>query len=169
MPLDVTKATDQELQNLVDNHRRAAATNAPLYLDALGELERRKGNGLDFDKSYAAILNAAKKRQFLSYKDLADASGADWQRVHYSIGRHLGALVEYAHRRGWPLLSAIVVNKPNVKTGEMEPETLRGFIGIARYLEIPVVDEEAFLRSQQTAVFDWAARLPDQPDGTSRK
>jgi hypothetical protein len=66
------------------------------------------GNGLDFDKSFEIIRRAATQRRFVNYKELADGSGADWKRVHYSIGKHLWALVEYAHRKGWPMLSAVV-------------------------------------------------------------
>jgi hypothetical protein len=47
------------------------------------------------------------------------------------------------------MLSAIVVNKPNVGTGTMEPETLKGFIAAARDLGYSVSDEEEFLREQQ--------------------
>jgi hypothetical protein len=55
------------------------------------------------------------------------------------------------------MLSAVVVNKPNVRSGAMEPETLRGFVGAARELGYPVTNEEAFLREQQARVFEWAA------------
>jgi hypothetical protein len=55
------------------------------------------------------------------------------------------------------MLSAIVVNKPNVRSGVMEPETLKGFVAAARDLGYPVTDEEAFLREQQVRVFEWAA------------
>jgi hypothetical protein len=54
------------------------------------------------------------------------------------------------------MLSAIVVNKPNIGSGAMEPETLKGFIGAARLLGYVVADEEAFLREQQDEVFAWA-------------
>jgi hypothetical protein len=52
---------------------------------------------------------------------------------------------------GWPMLSAIVVNKPNVQTGDMEPETLRGFVAAARELGYPITDQVAFLKEQQHA------------------
>lgn len=55
------------------------------------------------------------------------------------------------------MLSAIVVNKSNVRSGAMEPETLKGFVAAARDLGYPVTDAEAFLREQQTRVFAWAA------------
>jgi hypothetical protein len=160
MPINVTKLGDDELKNLIDNHRRHKATSAPVYLDALRELQIRKGKGLEFDKSFEIIRDAAKERRFLSYKDLADASGADWNQVHYSIGGHLWDLVEFAYRNDWPMLSAVVVNKPNVGSGTMEPETLKGFIGAARELGYQVTDEEAFLREQQAHVFAWAASEP---------
>jgi hypothetical protein len=164
MPINVSDLSVPELENLVNNHRRNNATAKPLYVDALQELEKRKGKGLDFNKSLVIILQAAKERRFLSYKELADGSEADWGQVHYAIGGHLWNLVEYAHRKGWPLLSAIVVNKPNVATGAMEPETLKGFIAAAHDLGIPVTDEVAFLKDEQAKVFAWAqsAAIPAQ-------
>ena len=112
---------------------------------------------LDFDKSFQIVKELAKQRRFLSYKDLADAGGADWNQVHYSIGGHLWNLVEFAHRNGWPMLSAVVVNKPNVESEKMEMETLRGFVSAARELGYRISDKEAFLREQQAHVFEWAA------------
>ncbi|MFO1128341.1 MAG: hypothetical protein U1E66_07945 [Rhodospirillales bacterium] len=156
MGIDVTTLSEDELKNLIANYRRLNATAQPLFRKALNELEHRKGKGLDFEKSLAIIRNAAEQGRFLSYKDLADESGAEWTHVHYSIGAHLWQLVEYADLRGWPMLSAIVVNQENVKSGQMEPGTLKGFVGAARMLGYPVIDPEAFLIEQQTRVFDWA-------------
>src|SRR6266446_2963681 len=98
MPINVTNLTDDQLKNLINNHRRHEATSAPMYLEALRELQVRKGRGLEFDKSFRIIKAAAQEHRFLSYKELADASGADWNQVHYSIGWHLWDLVEFAHR-----------------------------------------------------------------------
>jgi hypothetical protein len=155
MAIDIAGLSTPQIETLIQNHRNKAATNAPLYADALRELEKRKGKGLDFDKSLSIIHQAAKEGRYISYKELADASGADWGQVHYAVGRHLWNLVEYAHRRRWPLLSAIVVNKPNIDTGKMEPDTLKGFIAAARLLDYPVIDEQAFLKEQQARVFAW--------------
>ena len=156
MPIDVAKLSDDQLKNLIENHRRKQATTVPPYVDAIREWQVRRGRGLDFDKSFAIIKAAAREHRFLSYKELADASGADWNQVHYSIGGHLWNLVEFAHLNGLPMLSAVVVNKPNVSSGTMEPETLKGFIGAASLLGYKVTDEEAFLREQQAKVFEWA-------------
>jgi hypothetical protein len=54
------------------------------------------------------------------------------------------------------MLSAVVVNKQNVASGSMEPETLKGFIAAARELGFSITDEETFLREQQRRVFEWA-------------
>jgi hypothetical protein len=58
------------------------------------------------------------------------------------------------------MLSAIVVNKPNVDSGRMEPATLKGFIGAARLLGYAVTDEKAFLKEQQARVFASAKENP---------
>ena len=152
--IDVTGLTIEGLKNLIANHRARNATNLPAYVAGLRELESRLGRGLDFDKSFEIIRQAAREQRFLSYKELAEASGAKWSQVHYEIGGHLWRLVEYAHRREWPMLSAIVVNKPNVETGLMEPDTLAGFLRAAKDLGYAITDESAFLREQQERVFE---------------
>jgi hypothetical protein len=155
--IDVARLDTERLRNLIANYRTKRATNSPVYLNALRELEHRTGGGLDFEKSYQAIREAARERRFLSYKELADASGAEWSKVHYGVGGHLWRLVEYAHRKGWPMLSAIVVNQSNVATGKMEPGTLKGFIRAARDLDHVVTSESDFLREQQELVFRWGS------------
>jgi hypothetical protein len=150
--------SDQELKNVIENHRRHGKVHECYYLDAMEELARRKGQGLDFRKSFELIRKTATERRFMSYKDLADASGADWSKVRYAVNTHLGDLILYAHGKGWPMLSAVVVNQPNVATGAMEPPTLKGFVEAARSLGYVVTDEEKFLRDQQERVFEWAAQ-----------
>lgn len=163
--MDPTESlTDKQLQNVIDNHRRHHKTTEPAFLDALAEQARRKGKGLDFDKTFALVRAAAAERRFLSYKQLADESGADWSKVRYAVNDHLGELIAYAHGKGWPLLSAIIVNQQNLATGAMEPATLKGFAAAARDLGYTVTDEEAFLREQQERVFTWAAGQGAGPD-----
>lgn len=96
------------------NHRSRGATGSTGYVAALRELERRIGRGLDFDTTCRVIRDAARQRRFVSYKELADASGVQRSQVRYAMSEHLWRLVEYAHRMKWPMLSAIVVNKQNV-------------------------------------------------------
>src|SRR5262245_24391451 len=146
MPIDVTLFSDDQLENFIRNHRDKNATHLPEYHLALEERARRKGNGLDFNKSFRAIRKAAMEHRFISYGELAEQSEAEWTKVRYAMNQHLGDLVEFAHRKGWPLLSTIVVNQSNLETGELEPSSLKGFVTAARLLGIPVTDERTFLR-----------------------
>ena len=157
MPKPIEDHTDQQLRNVVDNHRAKGRLTEPYYLSALDELARRKGHGLDFTRSLELIRRAARDKRFISYKELAEESGADWSKVRYAMNTHLGYLIDFAHGRGWPLLSAIVVNKQNLQNGDMEPTTLTGFVEAARFLGYTVNDKIEFLRVQQQRVFAWAA------------
>ena len=163
MPRDLKEMTAERLRILIGNHERLGRTDEPQYIDAKDELDKRLSQGLNFQTSLRIISSAAREGRFLSYKDLADASGVEWGKAHYAIGDHLWRLVDYAHLHGWPMLSAIVVNKPNVGTGRMEPDTLKGFISAAKVLgHDDIVDEEGFMRMQQRQVFAWAqARATD--------
>jgi hypothetical protein len=139
--VEVLKLTDEQLRNLIKNHRTKGATSPPRYIEALDELARRQGHGLNFETTMRIVQSAARRRKFLSYKELADASGVDWNKAHYAVNDHLWQLVEYAHRRGWPCLSAIIVNKSNVGMGDTEPSTLKA----AHDLGYAITDEHAFL------------------------
>jgi hypothetical protein len=87
----------------------------------------------------------------------------EWLRDWWRAARPDDVPSEYANGQEdakgqkWPMLSAIVVNKPNKETGRMDPATLKGFVAAARVLGHAVVDEEQFLREQQAEVFKWAA------------
>ncbi len=58
---------------------------------------------LDPEKTYATILAAARAHRFVSYGDLAAASGVPWPRARHLVPQHLGQLVAVAHERDWPL------------------------------------------------------------------
>lgn len=149
--------TDKQLEAFIQNHRDKNATDRPVFAEALAERARRKGQGLDFEKTLAAVRLAAREKRFLSYKELADVSGANWTKVHWAMNTHLGELLEYCHRMSLPLLSAIVVNKKNVDAGDIEEEALRGFVTAARALGYHITDERGFFREQQRKAFEWAA------------
>jgi hypothetical protein len=159
MAISFDDLTNKQLQTLIENHQRKNATDTPKYTAALQELERRTGKGLDFEKSRSIIIRAAKRKEFLTYKELADASGAEWNKVHYAINGHLWRLINYAKNNDWPMLSAVVVNQKHKLTGNMEPKTLKGFINAARLLGHSITDEDQFLRDQQQQVFTWASNI----------
>lgn len=153
--IDVQRLSDDELRNLIRNHQAKHATDRPLYRQAIEETHRRHGGTLDLDRSLAYLRAAAAQRRFVSYGELAEANGAEWDKVRYPMNTHLWALVCLAHAKGWPMLSAMVVNKQHVATGHMEPATLTGFVGAANDLGYEITDAQSFLREQQEACFRW--------------
>jgi hypothetical protein len=153
----VAEKSDAELANLIANYERHRRINDPRYLEALAERDRRRSAGLSFDRSKQVIATAARAGKFVSYKQLADASGVSWQRAHFPIFNHLWDLSVWSHGKFGILLSAVVVNEPNRETGEKDPDALNGFIRGAIEIGLDVgQDHEAFLRQQQHRVFEWA-------------
>jgi hypothetical protein len=155
--IDIESKSKEELENIVANHRRLKKYSAPLFLKAVAQLERKKTGSFDLEKTVTVIRASAVNRRFLSYKDVAEASGLDWSRVHWTIGPHLETVCEYAHGKGWPLLSAIVVNVDKVDSGEMRAENLKGFVAAAQAVGRDVgADYVRFVHDEQQRVFDWA-------------
>jgi len=116
---------------------------------------------LDTEKTYKAIRQAAKEGRFISYGEIADASGLPWAKARRLVPTMLGQLATIAHERGWPLLSAIVVTKENLKSGAIEDAALDGFLGAARMVGLVVDDPQAFVTDQQHKVFAWASGAPE--------
>lgn len=150
------KYEDKEVRAQIANYRRNKKTSDPFYFSLLEESSRRFGKGFDFEKTLVAVKQAAKEGRFLAYKELADRSGCEWSKVRYAIPKHLQALLEYCHARGLPLLSSIVVNKHNAKTGTLDEAALSGFVRGVEETGIRVDDPEAFLRAEQQKTFEWA-------------
>lgn len=103
----------------------------------------------------AFIREAARAGRFVSYGQVADAQGAEWARVRQAMGRHLLNVCAAAMAEGGPMISAIVVNRTHLATGDMDEGTLAGFLASARELGLAVEDGRAFLRAQQRATFAW--------------
>ncbi|TDH62909.1 hypothetical protein E2C06_09485 [Dankookia rubra] len=115
------------------------------------------GAALDRRRSFAAIRAAAEARRFLSYGAVAAASGLAWQAARRRMDPHLFALCAWATERGWPLLSAIVVDRTSVAHGAMRGRPLIGFARAAeRCGRIVGGDAAAFLADEQQRVFAWA-------------
>ncbi|WP_281825791.1 hypothetical protein [Jannaschia rubra] len=147
----VSEMSDNQLDAEIANHERLGETRRPRYDDLLEARGRR--SGLDFETSLALIARAAAEGRYLSYGEVADENGADWNAIRHAMNAHLGDLVRWAHLRGLPMVSAIVVNKRHIGTGDMDPSTLKGFSVAARQLGYDFDDADAFLRDQQSAVF----------------
>jgi hypothetical protein len=162
MRIDLKVKTDQELENLIENFRQRARTDDPLFLAALEERALRRGKGFTVDKSLQVIRDAARKRRFVGYTELASANGLSWNEAHFGLPKHLWDLVVVGHHRGLGMLSAICVNTAKVATGEMEPSTLKGFIEAAKEIgQYDGSDPEKFLRRQQEEVFAKAGKASE--------
>ena len=119
-------------------------------------------NQLDLKTTYRAILDAARDRRFISYGDLAKANNANWQKNRHKLFSQLGKLNEIAVSNGWPMLSAIVVNQNNIKSGTLEGDARKGFITFAKELDFDIGNHTAFIKKQQQDIFSWAQYAPDE-------
>ena len=130
----------------------------PRYLELL-EASSRFGR-LEVKRTLAFILSAARDRRFVSYGEIAQANGLVWSfEVRHRMNGHLWDVIRTGHDQGLPILSAIVVNKENLDTGAMAPETLVGFIRASENLGYKVDDPEVFLLQQQTLIFERFAKM----------
>jgi len=121
---------------------------------------------LDITRTYAAIIEAARARRFLTYVDVAQASGVPWSKARYPIGQHLDRMLAIAQRRGWPLLTSIVVRKDDAQTGRLTDGARTGFLqGVRRNgVEVAEEDADAFIIHEQQRTFEWASGAPDALD-----
>lgn len=115
---------------------------------------------LDPRLTLAAIRAAAEARRFLSYGDVAAASGLPWNAARRRMDPHLFGVCRWATARGWPLLSALVVDQKSAAHGRMRGRPLIGFARCAeRVGRFVGEDAAAFLAVEQEAVFAWAERV----------
>lgn len=158
MAMDLKAKTKIELDNLVRNYAAAGKTNDPVYLSVLEERSLRQDHGLLIQNSKDVVVLAASQRRFVGYDELAKASGIPWSKAYVGLSSHLWHLANIGSKRGWGILTAIVVNKENVATGKLDDGAMKGFIQAARDLNFDVgTDHEAFLRGQQEQIFLAAA------------
>jgi hypothetical protein len=115
---------------------------------------------LDIEKTTDAIRRHASRREFITYGQVAAESNLAWSAQVRSLMRpHLEAVCERMLTKAGAMISAIVVNQTNLRTGELEPGSLTGFVDCARRLGLGIADDRlAFLRQQQELTFRWAER-----------
>lgn len=120
--------------------------------------------GLSLVATLAAIRAAAEARRFLSYGAVAAASGLPWSTARRRMDPHLFDLCRRATDRGWPLLSALVVDQRSLAHGAMRGRPMIGFARAAeRCGRIVGPDPAAFLAEEQVRVFAWAEAHHGQP------
>ena len=140
------------------NYEKAGKTATVGYVNVVQAITDFEANKLSVKNTTRFIIQAAKERRFLSYANIAKENKAVWSKVKYAMPKHLIEVSAQAHARGWPMLTAIVVNEKNTATGKLDEESLSDFSKCAKDLGYEVTDETEFLKAQQAAVFEVAER-----------
>lgn len=156
---DLSGYDDEAIIGAIQRHQDQNATDSKLYKALVEENARRSVKRLDPDKTIALLIFTAKGDEFISYKDVAAASGIDFSKVRYQVGKHLDAILTLCDQRKWPLLTCLCVKQSEKKTGALSGDSLKGFIGAARRLKHHVTDEEKFLIDCQQECRKWARTL----------
>jgi hypothetical protein len=156
MAIDLDSKATKDLETIVANCVRLNRTGDAVFAAANKILETRRTGEYNMDKTIAAIRKHGRVRNFLSYKDVAEASGLNWVRSRRGVGPHLDALSVHCNDQGWPLLTAIVVQKDKMDTGEMTQESLKGFLeGVRAAGQDVDIEDVAFMKREQQRVFAW--------------
>ncbi len=95
---------------------------------------------LDLKKTYRTILEAARDKRFINYSYLASANNAVWNKVRFEMRAHLFELVKIAAAQGWPMPTAIVVDKNNIEAGILDGNARNGFISAAKEVGFDIGD-----------------------------
>lgn len=157
--VDLSRKTDDEIDTWIANHERNGETQTELYRRLIEERNSRHGHGLAITVSVNAIVDAAKQGRFISYGEIAEANQVPWTKARHRMNGkhgHLDDLLAHCHANGLPLLTAIVVQKGKLNSGEMDDFTLDGFIEGVRRLGIAVTEPRDFLETCQRDCFVWA-------------
>lgn len=156
MAVDLDSKATKDLQTIIANCVRLNRTSDPMFAAANAILATRLTGEYNMDKTVAAIIRQGRLRSFLSFKDIADASGLNWVKSRRGVVPHLEALSFHAAGKGWPMLASIVVNKDRVETGEMTADNLKAFIDGVREAGVEVdIDDLEYLKREQQRVFTW--------------
>lgn len=150
--------SDLQLRNLIENHRRAGKLDAPLAKAAISEQARRNSTynfkaGIDF------LIEAARNRQSVNYRQLAEAGGIlkpgdPWQQ-NMTRKIPLSQIVDYAHTHSMPAITSLVETKQGVTDSILA--------GFQKDLEdtgirIPVdMTVREFYLAERHRTFEWAA------------
>jgi hypothetical protein len=156
MAVDLESKATKDLETIVANCVRLGRTANPLFAAASEILESRKTGEYNMEKTIATICRQGRLRSFLSYKDVADASGLNWVKSRRGVGPHLDALSVHCNDKGWPLLTSIVVHKDKLETGEMNEVNRKGFLASVHAAGRDIdIDDDAFIKREQQRVFAW--------------
>lgn len=156
--LDLTAKSNLQLKNIVDNHRRQGKLDAPLAKAAVAE-QARRNTTFDFKRGIEFLLDAARKRQTVNYRQLAEAGGIlkpedTWQQ-HMTRKIPLSQIVDYAHTQNMPAITALVETKQGI-TESILAGFQKGLDDTGLRVPVGMTVREFYL-SERQRVFAWAA------------
>ncbi len=156
--MDMSEKTEQQLLNLIQNHRRAGKLDAPLAVAAIAE-QARRNKSFNFKAGIEFLLQAARDKQPVNYRQLAEAGGVlkpgDAWHQHMARKIPLSQIVDYAHTQGLPAITALIETTQGVTES-----ILSGFqkglddTGIRVPADMEIRD---FYFQERQRAFDWAA------------
>ena len=112
---------------------------------------------LELQITYKAILDFARREDVIAYSDIALQHGREAFHVRSSIRKHLNELMKICRGRDWPAIPVIVVKK-----GETVLTKYRDtFIDQAKEVGYTVENDDEFVHTQMSKVFEWAKDAPD--------
>lgn len=165
----------KQLEQLVENYNRRGEVHGADFAALLREREAKRADLQEPDlyKSLELLKARAREGRFVSYGELAGASGLTWThtlRARMSGPKsHLDRLLDLCNSQRLPLLTAICVNKGNLATGDLEEFALAGFVAGAKRLHRQVGEEQAFLRQCQEECFSWGRAQGAHSGATGRQ
>ncbi|WP_210166471.1 hypothetical protein [Bosea vaviloviae] len=157
MAIDPTAQSADQLETLILRYQERGLTASAEYAAYVEAHALKSTPKLKLDVTISAIRAAARMKRFIGYGDLAAANGVAWSVARRPMPKHLDSILWKCHHFGWPLITAIVVNKQHLQTGAMEPESLAGFCEGVRRLRVPITDPATFLTAEQARTFEWAS------------
>ncbi len=140
---------DAQLKVLIENHERLGKEDAPSFFAAKAEQRRRKAGTLDPEKIIAALIDAAKCQETISYGALVAACDADWNQARFNLNHELAFINDISFERYGVFLSTVCTNAK----GGVDDSAIKGF---AAYLEdqgISVDDAKAEFTTRRDEAF----------------
>lgn len=156
--MDMSEKTDKQIQNLIENHRRAGKLDAPLAVAAIEE-QGRRNKAFNFKAGIEFLLQAARDKRPVNYRQLAEAGGVlkpgDVWHQHMARKIPLSHIVDYAHTHDLPAITALIETTQGVTDS-----ILAGFQKGLEDTGIRVpsgMSIKEFYLSERERAFDWAA------------
>ena len=105
---------------------------------------------LDPEKIITALVEAAKNRRTISYGELVDACGADWNQARFNLNNELAYVNDLSYQRYGVFLSTISTNK----AGAIEQSAVKGFLAYLSDKRIPYSGRKEFVMECREKVFE---------------